>query len=133
MSRRLAREELFKLVFEGEIKEESTKDILESYLKRDEVLTNENEIAFIKKYMIGIAENNDRILKTIEERITGWSFERIGNVEKALLKCAVYEVLCEDTPHEIIINEVVELAKMYGDEKTSEFVNGVLAKIVNNN
>lgn len=50
MSRRLAREELFKLVFEGEIKEENTKDILESYLNREEILQNENEIAFIKKY-----------------------------------------------------------------------------------
>ena len=96
-----------------------------------EVLQNENEITFIKKYMNGIAENNDRILKTIEEKITGWSFERIGNVEKALLKISVYEILCEDTPHEIVINEAVELAKMYGDEKTSEFINGVLAKVVN--
>ena len=42
MSRRLAREELFKLVFEGEIKEENTKDILESYLNREEILQNEN-------------------------------------------------------------------------------------------
>ena len=132
MSRRLAREELFKLVFEGEIKEENTKDILESYLNREEILQNENEIAFIKKYMNGIDENNDKILKAIEEKITGWSFERIGNVEKALLKISVYEILCEDTPYEIVINEAVELAKIYGDEKTSEFLNGVLAKIVNN-
>ncbi|MCF0170872.1 MAG: transcription antitermination factor NusB [Fusobacterium varium] len=132
MSRRLAREELFKLVFEGEIKEENTKDILESYLNREEILQNENEIAFIKKYMNGITENNDKILKVIEEKITGWSFERIGNVEKALLKISVYEILCEDTPYEIVINEAVELAKIYGDEKTSEFLNGVLAKIVNN-
>ena len=56
---------------------------------------------------------------------------RIGNVEKALLKCSVYEILFKDTPCEIVINEVVELAKVYGDEKTSEFINGVLAKIVN--
>ena len=131
MSRRVAREELFKLVFESELKEQSTNEVLDNYLKRDEVLTNEYELAFIKKYMNGIAENNDRILKTIEEKIIGWSFERIGNVEKALLKISVYEILCEDTPHEIVINEAVELAKMYGDEKTSEFINGVLAKVVN--
>lgn len=131
MSRRVAREELFKLVFESELKEESTKEVLDNYLKRDEVLTNENELAFIKKYMNGIAENNDRILETINNNITGWSFERIGNVEKALLRCSVYELLCETTPHEIVVNEVIELAKLYGDEKTSEFVNGVLAKIIN--
>lgn len=43
----------------------------------------------------------------------------------------MYEILFEDTPREIVINEAVELAKVYGDEKTSEFINGVLAKIVN--
>ena len=131
MSRRVAREELFKLVFESELKEESTKEVLENYLKRDEVLTNENELTFIKKYMNGITENNDKIVETINNNITGWSFERIGNVEKALLKCSVYELLCETTPYEIVVNEVVELAKIYGDEKTFEFVNGVLAKIIN--
>ncbi|STO32040.1 N utilization substance protein B homolog [Fusobacterium necrogenes] len=131
MSRKVAREELFKLVFESELKEENTKETLENYLKRDEALTNENELKFIKKYMNGMAINNDRILKTINDNITGWSFERIGNVEKSLLKCSVYELLCETTPHEIVVNEVVELAKLYGDEKTSEFVNGILAKIIN--
>jgi N utilization substance protein B len=131
MSRRVAREELFKLVFESELKEESTKEVLENYLTRDEVLTNENELTFIKKYMNGITENSDKIMDTINSNITGWSFERIGNVEKALLRCSVYELLCETTPYEIVVNEVVELAKMYGDEKTAEFVNGVLAKIIN--
>lgn len=131
MSRRVAREELFKLVFESELKDESTKEVLENYLKRDEVLTNENELSFIKKYMNGMAENNDKIVETINNNIVGWSFERIGNVEKALLKCSVYELICETTPHEIVVNEAVELAKMYGDEKTAEFINGVLAKIIN--
>ena len=50
--------------------------------------------------------------------------------KKLLLKIAVYEILCEDTPKEIVINEAVELAKKYGDVKTFEFVNGVLAKLV---
>ena len=72
--------------------------------------------------MEGITENNSEILKTISDNITGWSFERIGNVEKALLKCSVYEILFEDTPREIVINEVVELAKVYGDEKYLDYL-----------
>ena len=52
MSRRLAREELFKLVFEGEIKEENTKDILESYLKREEVLQNENRTGAVQSIVM---------------------------------------------------------------------------------
>lgn len=131
MSRRVAREELFKLVFESELKNEDVKEVFESYLKRDEVLSNAKELAFMKKYADGISANNEEIVNVINENIVGWTFERIGTVEKTLLKIAVYELLHEDTPHEIAINEAVELAKMYGDDKTSEFVNGVLAKIIN--
>lgn len=131
MSRRVAREELFKLIFESELKNEDAKDVLESYLKREEILENKKEISFIQKYMEGISNHNDEIINTINNNIIGWTFERIGTVEKTLLKVAVYELLFENTPHEIVVNEVVELAKIYGDEKTAEFVNGVLAKIIN--
>ena len=85
---------------------------------------------FLVKYAEGIIANNEKIHAELDEKMEGWSFERVGNVEKALLKIAVYEILCEDTPKEIVINEVVELAKKYGDVKTFEFVNGVLAKLV---
>lgn len=69
-------------------------------------------------------------METLKNNITGWSLERVGNIEKALLKIATYEILYENTPTEIIINEVVELAKTYGDNKSHEFINGVLAKII---
>lgn len=131
MGRRDAREELFKLVFESLLKEETTKDVLDQYRTREEKLENKNDIEFLERYMVGIAEKESEIKKIIDEKITGWSFERIGNVEKTLLVCAVYELKYESTPYEIVVNEVVELAKIYGDEKTAEFVNGVLAKIIN--
>ena len=131
MSRRVTREELFKLIFESELKNEDAKEVFESYLKREEVLENEKEISFIKKYMEGISSHNEEIINTINNNIVGWTFERIGTVEKTLLKVAVYELLFENTPHEIVVNEAVELAKIYGDEKTAEFVSGVLAKIIN--
>ncbi|MBC2855987.1 MAG: transcription antitermination factor NusB [Cetobacterium sp.] len=130
MSRRLAREELFKLVFEVEVNEDSLGDVLENYLSREEVQLNENERSFIVKYAKGMAENNDEVMAVLEDNISGWTFERVGNIEKALLKVSTYEILFEDTPAEIIINEAVELAKKYGDEKSHEFVNGVLAKVL---
>lgn len=131
MGRRDAREELFKLVFESLLKEETTKEVLGQYHTRDEKLENKNDIEFLEKYMLGINEKENDIRKIIDEKITGWSFERIGNVERTLLVCAVYELKYESTPYEIVVNEVVELAKIYGDEKTAEFINGVLAKIIN--
>ncbi|MGL4867692.1 MAG: transcription antitermination factor NusB, partial [Cetobacterium sp.] len=74
--------------------------------------------------------NDERVLETLKNNITGWNLDRIGNVEKALLKISTYEILFEDIPAEIVVNEVVELAKKYGEDKSHEFINGVLAKIV---
>ena len=113
---RLAREEVFKLVFGTEVTE-STSDKLkqdfEIYLQNDEEFVatlNENQLEFIR----------DSI---------NWAYERIGIVERALLIVATYEILFKNTPIEVIANEIVELAKEYGNEKSYEFVNGVLANI----
>ncbi|MEG0069087.1 transcription antitermination factor NusB [Cetobacterium sp.] len=130
MSRRVAREELFKIVFESELNEVKIDETLESYLLRDDTKLNTNEREFIEKYSKGMSINDEKVVETLKNNITGWSLERVGSVEKALLKIATYEVLFEDVPAEIVVNEVVELAKKYGDEKSHEFINGVLAKIV---
>lgn len=132
MSRRVAREELFKITFEAELNEAKVDDVLNDYLQRDDVKLSDNEKAFIEKYVKGMAVNQETIVNTLKKNITGWSLERIGNVEKALLKISTYEILFEDVPTEIIVNEVVELAKKYGDEKSHEFINGVLAKVLEN-
>jgi len=131
MSRRAAREDLFKIIFEAEMKEESAKDIYSDYLTREEgKKINGNEREFIEQYVKGIEDHNEEILDSINSKMEGWSYDRIGIVEKALLKSAVYELMFEKTPKEVVINEVVELAKKYGDTKSYEFLNGVLAKVL---
>lgn len=133
MTRKAAREQLFKLIFEAEMKETALKDIFDSFMQRvveDELEISNSSMEFIKKYCLGIDEHSEEILNKINNTMEGWSFDRIGNVEKALLKGAVYELSYEDTPKEIVINETIELAKKYGDAKSFEFLNGVLAKFV---
>ena len=99
MSRRLAREELFKIVFEAEINNKDLNTVLDSYLEREnEVELNEKGKEFLVEYAKGIIENQDKILAELNEKMEGWSFERVGNVEKALLKISVYEILFKDTP-----------------------------------
>lgn len=133
MTRKAAREQLFKLIFEAEMKETALKDIFDSFMQRvveDELEISNSSMEFIKKYCLGIDEHSEEILNKINNTMEGWSFDRIGNVEKALLKGAVYELSYEGTPKEIVINETIELAKKYGDTKSFEFLNGVLAKFV---
>ena len=67
--------------------------------------------------------------RQINEVTEGWSTRRIGRVELAILRLAVYEIKEDESiPEKVAINEAVELAKKYGGNESSSFVNGILAK-----
>ena len=67
----------------------------------------------------------------INEKSTGWKTTRMGKVDLTIIRLAVYEILFEDDiPNKVAINEAVELAKAYGRDDSSSFVNGILAKFV---
>ena len=132
---RLAREEVFKLVFGAELTE-STSDKLKQdfsvYLQNDEEFINalsEKQLEFIKNSINGIVENYDNIKDVIKKNTQNWTYERIGVIERSLLIVGTYEFLIKNTPIEVIANEIVELAKEYGNEKSYEFINGILANI----
>ena len=132
---RLAREEVFKLVFGAEATEATSDELKQDfdiYLQNDEEFVatlNENQLEFIRDSINGIAKNYEDIKDIIKKNTKNWAYERIGIVERALLIVATYEILFKNTPIEVIANEIVELAKEYGNEKSYEFVNGVLANI----
>ncbi len=130
MSRKIAREELFKILFEAELNDASIAEVSERVISKGEIDLSKNSKEFIEKYAKGIVENREEIEETLNSEMTNWSLDRIGNVERALLKFGTYELMFEDMGHEIVVNEIVELAKKYGDEKSHEFINGVLAKII---
>ena len=132
---RLAREEVFKLVFETEVTESSSDELKQNfdiYLQNDEEFVatlNENQLEFIRDSINEIAKNYEDIKDIIKKNTKNWAYERIGIVERALLIVATYEILFKNTPIEVIANEIVELAKEYGNEKSYEFINGILANI----
>ena len=88
-------------------------------------------------------ESIDRIrkvsenIKTLEENITpflkNWTLERISKVDRTLLLLSTSELKNSDTPHKVVINEGIELAKKYGSEESPKFVNAVLDKIAKSN
>lgn len=129
MGRRVAREVVFKYLFEKDMNKELGFD-RDFYSKREDVLElEEAQVGYVLDTVENVLINIDKIDKYIEDSIEVWNFERVGSVERALLRYAVYEIKFTDIGVEIIINEAVELAKRYGEEKSSEFINGVLAKI----
>ena len=77
-----------------------------------------------------IAEKLEEIDAAIGEASKGWKVSRMAKVDLALIRLAVYEMRYEeDIPVKVAINEAVELAKQYGTDDSSSFVNGVLAKL----
>ncbi len=132
---RLVREELFKIVFGVEATESTSEELekaFDIYLSNNEDFVStlsESQLKFLQTSVKGISENYDNIKDIIKANTQNWAYERIGLVERTLLIIAAYEFLKANTPIEVVANETVELAKEYGNEKSYEFVNGILANI----
>ena len=81
--------------------------------------------------ILGINENEEEILKLISQNLKEkWYISRISKVNTALLKLATYEIVYAKLPYKVVVNEVVEIAKKYGDENSPSFINGILANII---
>lgn len=89
----------------------------------------DEDAAYISTKSNKIIEKLDEIDEMINKQAKGWTTQRMGKVDLTILRLAVYEIVFdEDVPTGVAINEAVELAKRFGQEESSGFVNGVLAK-----
>ena len=85
---------------------------------------------FTTALVTGVIEHRDEIDAFIQECSTNWSLERIGLVERNILRFAIYELgFLPDIPPNVTINEAVEVAKKYGTEEAPAFINGILDRV----
>lgn len=119
---------LFQTAFHGDKEwEEQTELFLDSLEGKD---ATKKAKAQIKERFEAISAHLAEIDEKISKKAKGWRLERLAKADLAILRIAVYELLYdEDVPNPVAINEAVELAKQYGEEKSGRFVNGVLASI----
>ena len=131
MNRSEIREQAFKLIYSLEIQNiENLEEQIELYIESNNI-TDKNAIEYIKDSVLGIKKNEKDIMQKIEINLkSDWKIERISKIDLAILKIAIYEIKYKDIPYKVEINEVVELAKTYGEETSSKFINGALAKVV---
>ena len=131
MSRTEMRELAFKLIYSLEI--QSIDDIyeqIELYIEQNEI-ENQKVIEYIKDIIIGIRNNITEIEEIIKKCLTEkWTIERISKINISILKLAIYEIKYKEIPYKAEINEAVELAKKYGEDTSSKFINGALATAV---
>ncbi len=82
---------------------------------------------FAEKLVRGVWENRDVIDARISGYLTNWTIDRIGGVDRNVLRMAVFELFhCEETPPVVILNEAVDIAKFFSTRDSGKFVNGVL-------
>lgn len=133
MNKSTIREITFKLLYSIEIQKNMEEEDLDLFFE-DIELDSQKVKEEIKDDVNKIKSNNDEIIKQISNNLkSDWKLDRISKVNLALLKLAIYEMLYKKVPYKVVINEVVELAKKYGEDTSSSFINGVLATIVKEN
>ncbi|MGM0523231.1 MAG: transcription antitermination factor NusB [Bacillota bacterium] len=124
MKRRLAREKAFQVLFSLDNEDFDVEEAMMLSMEGEEM------DSFLSTLIHGVVENKETIDNKIDQTLEKWSFKRLATVEKTLLRLATHEIDSElQTPVGVAINEAVELAKVYGDEKSGKFVNGVLSKL----
>ena len=135
MSRKVAREIAFKLVFATNFQDEensideTTETLIKELDKANEV--NKEDLEYIKSISKGVSEKVSELDEAISKHLKGWKMERICKTDLAILRLAIYEILYrDDIPYKVSVNEAVELAKSFGEDSSSYFLNIKNAVIV---
>ncbi|CDE90248.1 MAG: transcription antitermination factor NusB [Clostridia bacterium] len=131
MNRSDMREHAFKLIYSLEIqKVDNIQEQVDLYFESNNIKDEEAK-KYITDAILGIEKNKAEILSDIEKNLKEeWKLNRISKMDLSVLKLAIYEIKFSEVPYKVSINEAVELAKKYGEDKSKKFVNGILASIV---
>jgi N utilization substance protein B len=126
--RRKARTLAIQALYEIDIAGHKADDVINRLLA-EEGLTEENE-TFIRDIVAGVIDNKEKLDRNIKEHAPAWPIEQLPVIDRNILRLAIFEILIDNkVPVKVAINEAVELAKTFGADRSSKFVNGVLGSI----
>ncbi|HIQ90206.1 MAG TPA: transcription antitermination factor NusB [Candidatus Coprosoma intestinipullorum] len=92
-----------------------------------EVMDVDNE--FVKEIVYGVTTYKNELDEVANKFLDGWTIDRLGNTDIAILRIGIFELLYTKTPPIVAINEAVELSKKYSDDSVRKMINGVLDKV----
>ena len=129
LTRTEAREKIMIILYQIDfyIKDNISFDV-EEVIKENLEMDNK----YVRDIVNGVLENLDEIDAIITKYLDNWDLDRLGKTDKAILRLGTYELIHYDTPKIVVINEAVELAKKYSDDKIVKLINAVLDKIRDN-
>ncbi|CAC96627.1 TPA_asm: transcription antitermination factor NusB [Listeria innocua] len=123
MKRREAREKALQALFQIELNEMSLDQAIKNIME-------DEQDDYMEQLVEGVMANKAEIDAIIEPNLDNWRIDRLNKVDLSLLRLSVYEIkYLDDVPNRVSLNESIEIAKIYSDEKSSKFINGVLANI----
>lgn len=153
MNRKGTREAVMKLLFQVMIRKQDYMEIIEELKQIDEQEKLENsgnellsgtkkevdieginleelDMEFALTTLKGIQEHLEEIDNKIQDNLVKWKLNRLANIDRTILRIATYEIMFnEEIPNKVSINEAIELAKKYADDKSPAFINAVLDKV----
>ena len=123
LTRTEAREKIMVILYQIDFyKKENIEYNLEDVFHENLEMDNK----YVKDIVNGVLENQDKIDETINKYLENWDLDRLGKTDRAILRLSTYEMMYYDTPKVVVINEAVELAKKYSDDKVVKLINAVL-------
>jgi N utilization substance protein B len=131
LGRIVALQTLYEQDFRRESKDDSLdlKEVLSRNIDRYKETIDDKE--FIEQLVLGVDQRQDEIDDIVRPVAPEWPIEQIARIDRIVLRIGVYELLHEpDVPPKVAINEAVELAKAFGGDNSSKFVNGVLGTVL---
>ncbi|GEK91350.1 transcription antitermination factor NusB [Alkalibacterium kapii] len=135
---RLTTDEAIKLALESTLShkdsrsvEEAMAEVLPENKNTRKIVTD--ALNYLKILVSGVLQHHEEIDQTISKHLKNWNINRLERTNLLLLRLAAYELLYQpEVDKRIVMNEAIELAKTFNDDKSSKFINGVLQSIIDN-
>jgi N utilization substance protein B len=123
-----AREVALQALYQEDLNPRDSRDqvmpLLENRVKEPELRD------FAVSLVLGVLRNRDELDQLIASKADNWSVSRMAATDRNILRMGAYELRYTDTPPRVAIDEAVELAKRFGAANSSQFVNGILDKLI---
>ena len=137
--RRTAREMALQMLYQAELGGSSSRQVLATF-DSSEYLNQvaagdhttrkslvDEAFAYASRLLVGALEHREELDERIRSQADNWRLERMPAVDRNILRLALYEILYEEeTPHLVVVDEAIELAKKFGSEQSGRFINGLL-------
>ncbi len=131
MSRRIAREKALQALFQIDLVNARIDKAIDYVLEQS--VLEEHDGQFTRQLVQGTWEHLKEIDEYIAKYAVQWGIERLANVDRNILRMAIYEMKCVDeVPHSVTINEAIELAKAFSGDDSAKFINGLLDSVRKN-